>query len=117
MADQNTGAHLFEKDQLKTNDYNVLRNMKEGDISTAFESRDNEGREGNVIYKIIRLDKIIPSHTANLKDDYNTIRNMANNRQMQDAIENFIKEKQQTTYIRIDPLFRDCAFKREGWIK
>ena len=117
MADQNTGAHLFEKDQLKTNDYNVLRNMKEGDISTAFESRDNEGREGNVIYKIIRLDKIIPSHTANLKDDYNTIRNMANNRQMLDAIENFIKEKQQTTYIRIDPLFRDCAFKREGWIK
>ncbi|HKM30656.1 MAG: peptidylprolyl isomerase [Bacteroidales bacterium] len=117
MSDEETGSMLFEKDQLNTNDYNVLRNMKEGDISTAFESRDNEGREGNVIYKIIRLEKIIPAHTASFKEDYNIIQNMANNQQMLRAIENFIKEKQETTYIRIDPLFRDCAFKREGWIK
>ncbi|HOO69064.1 MAG: peptidylprolyl isomerase [Bacteroidales bacterium] len=117
MADENSGSMLFDKDQLKTNDYNVLKDMKEGDISPAFESRDNEGREGNVIYKIIRLDKIIPSHTANLEDDYNVIQNMAENKQRLDAIEAFIKEKQQTTYIRIDPLFRDCVFKRDGWIK
>jgi hypothetical protein len=42
---------------------------------------------------------------------------MAENKQRLDAIEAFIKEKQQTTYIRIDPLFRDCVFKRDGWIK
>lgn len=117
MADQNTGSMLFEKDQLKTSDYNILRNMKEGDVSAAFESRDNEGREGNVIYKIIRMDKIIPSHVANLKDDYNIIQDLAENKKQLEAIEEFIKEKQTTTYIRIDPLFRDCAFKREGWIK
>ncbi|HPV88224.1 MAG TPA: peptidylprolyl isomerase, partial [Bacteroidales bacterium] len=97
--------------------YNVLRDMKEKDISAAFESRDNEGREGNVIYKIIRLDKIIPSHVANLKDDYNIIQNIAENKKQLEAVEKFIKEKQTTTYIRIDPLFRDCTFKREGWIK
>ena len=117
MSDEETGSMLFEKDQLNTNDYNVLKNMKEGDISAAFESRDNEGREGNVIYKIIRLDKIIPAHTADLKEDYSLIQNMATNKQMLQAIEDFIKEKQETTYIRIDPLFRDCAFQREGWIK
>lgn len=117
MADQNTGSIFFEKDQLKTSDYNVLRDMKEKDISAAFESRDNEGREGNVIYKIIRLDKIIPSHVANLKDDYNIIQNIAENKKQLEAVEKFIKEKQTTTYIRIDPLFRDCTFKREGWIK
>ena len=91
--------------------------MKEGDISAPFESRDNKGREGNVIYKVIRLDKIIPAHMANLQDDYNVIQDMANNKARLDAVEKFIREKQQTTYIRIDPLFRDCAFKREGWIK
>ncbi len=117
MSDENSGSMIFDKDQLKTNDYNVLKDMKEGDISVPFESRDNEGREGNVIYKIIRLDKIIPSHVANLEDDYNVIKEMANNKARLDAVEKFIGEKQKTTYIRIDPLFRDCAFKREGWIK
>ncbi|HBG54468.1 MAG TPA: peptidylprolyl isomerase, partial [Rikenellaceae bacterium] len=117
MSDENSGSMLFDKDQLKTSDYNVLKDMKEGDISASFESRDNEGREGNVIYKIIRLDKIIPSHVANLQDDYNVIQDMAKNKASLDAVEKFIREKQQTTYIRIDPLFRDCAFRREGWIK
>ncbi|HOG25104.1 MAG TPA: peptidylprolyl isomerase [Bacteroidales bacterium] len=117
MSDENSGSMLFDKDQLKTSDYNVLKDMKEGDISAPFESRDNKGREGNVIYKVIRLDKIIPAHMANLQDDYNVIQDMANNKARLDAVEKFIREKQQTTYIRIDPLFRDCAFKREGWIK
>ncbi|HNR27565.1 MAG TPA: peptidylprolyl isomerase [Bacteroidales bacterium] len=117
MSDENSGSMLFDKDQLKTNDYNVLKDMKEGDISFAFESRDNEGRDGNVIYKIIRLDKIVPSHVANLQDDYYIIQNMSKEKESQNAVERFIKEKQQTTYIRIDPLFRDCPFKREGWIK
>ncbi|HNY23153.1 MAG TPA: peptidylprolyl isomerase [Bacteroidales bacterium] len=117
VAEQQSGSQRFDKDQLKASDYNMLKNLKEGEISAAFESRDNEGREGNVVYKIIKLEKIIPSHNANLKDDYNVIQNMANNKQMLDAIENFIREKQRITYIRIDPLFRDCTFKRDGWIK
>lgn len=117
LVDENTGSPLFEKDQLKTSDYAALKNLKVGELSSAFESRDNEGREGNVVYKIIRLERIIPSHVANLENDYNVILNMANNKQVSDAVEKFIKEKQRTTYIRIDPLFRDCAFKRDGWLK
>ena len=115
--DENSGSPLFEKDQLKANDYNVLKDMKAGDISEPFESRDNEGREGNVVYKIIKLERIIPSHVANIKEDYAILQNMANNKQTIDAVEKFIKEKQTVTYIRIDPLFRDCPFQRSGWIK
>ncbi len=117
VVDENSGSPLFEKDQLKANDYNVLKDMKAGDISEPFESRDNEGREGNVVYKIIKLERIIPSHVANIKEDYAILQNMANNKQTIDAVEKFIKEKQTVTYIRIDPLFRDCPFQRSGWIK
>jgi peptidyl-prolyl cis-trans isomerase SurA len=66
-GEQQSGSQRFDKDQLKASDYNMLKNLKEGEISAAFESRDNEGREGNVVYKIIKLEKIIPSHNANLK--------------------------------------------------
>ena len=117
MADPNTGASLFEKDQLKPADYAVIKDMKEGEISEPFESLDDEGRSGNLIYKILKLEKIIPSHTATVDADFAIIQNIANRKRQLDAISEFIKEKQAVTYIKIDDLFKQCNFEREGWIK
>ena len=117
MADENTGSSYFEKDQLKPNDYNVLRNMQEGDISEPFESLDNEGRNGNTIYKILYLEKILPAHVANYQDDYSTLIDEVNNKNAMKAIEEFITEKQKSTYIVIDPMFQGCDFERKGWVK
>ena len=64
MADPNTGSSYFEIDQLKPEDYAAIKNLKEGEISEPVESKDNEGRDGNTVYKIIRVDKIIPAHPA-----------------------------------------------------
>ena len=117
MVDENTGSMYFEKDQLKPADYYMLKDMKPGDISEPFESLDNEGRSGNTIYKLIKLEEIIPSHTANLKQDFMIIQNIANNRQQMDAVTKFIKEKQKTTLIIVDDAYRKCSFDNEGWFK
>jgi peptidyl-prolyl cis-trans isomerase SurA len=116
VSDPNTGSTYFEKDQLNPSDYLVLKDMKEGDISAPFQSTDNEGR-GNTIYKILKLEKIIPSHVATFKDDFSVLQNIANNKKQMDAIDNFVKEKQAITYIVVDPLFHKCPFDREGWLK
>ena len=117
LADEYTGSSYFEKDQLKPADYNVLKEMQEGDISEPFESLDNEGRSGNTIYKIIMLEKIIPSHVADYKTDFNVLLDDANMKNSNAAIDTFISEKQKSTYIVIDPLFKECNFMREGWVK
>lgn len=117
MSDQYTGSSYFEKDQLKPADYNILRNMKEGDISEPFESLDDEGNKGNTVYKILYLDRIIPSHPATFKDDYNDLIDEVQKKNSMEAIEKFIVEKQKTTYIVIDPLFHGCKFQHEGWLK
>ncbi|MFA6676033.1 MAG: peptidylprolyl isomerase [Bacteroidales bacterium] len=117
VADERTGDIFFEKDKLKPTDYAILKDMKVGDISEPFQSSDNEGRNGNTFYKIVKLDEIIPSHVANYDKDLYVLKNMAENKQSNDAIEKFIKEKQALTYIVIDPLFQNCNFKRSGWIK
>ena len=117
MVDENTGSMYFEKDQLKPADYYMLKDMKPGDISEPFESLDNEGRSGNTIYKLIKLEEIIPSRTANLKQDFMIIQNIANNRQQMDAVTKFIKEKQKTTLIIVDDAYRKCNFDNEGWFK
>ena len=116
MADQNTGSTLFEKDQLKPADYAVLKDMEIGDISAPFESLDNEGR-GQTIYKVIKLEEIVPSHTANLKQDFSVIQQIANHKKQTDAVDAFIKEKQKSNLIIIDDMFKKCDFEREGWVK
>ena len=116
LSDPYTGSSYFEKDQLKPTDYAVLKSMQEGETSEPFESLDNEGRNGNTIYKIIYLEKIIPSHTATYKDDYNDLLTELENKNAAEAIDKFIREKQKVTKVKIDPLFQGCEFKYDGWL-
>jgi peptidyl-prolyl cis-trans isomerase SurA len=115
MADPTSGSSYFEIDQLKPQDYAAIRNLKEGEISEPVESLDNEGRDGNLVYKIIKVDKIIPAHPATFEKDYSLMLMHAEDKVRQEAINKFIDEKIKTTYIIIDPLFKDCVFEREGW--
>lgn len=115
MADPNTGSSYFEIDQLKPQDYAAIADLKEGEISEPFESLDNEGRDGNLVYKIIKVDKIIPAHPATFSHDYTLMLAQARAELQEKAINDFIESKIGSTYIVIDPLFGDCDFEREGW--
>ena len=115
MSDPNTGSSYFEIDQLKPQDYAAIKDLKEGGISEPVESLDNEGRSGNTVYKIIKVDRIIPAHTASFSEDYDLMLSQVKQEKSVEAIDAFINEKIATTYIVIDPLFEDCAFNRDGW--
>ena len=115
MADPNTGSSYFEIDQMKPQDYVAIKDLKEGMITDPIESLDNEGRNGNTVYKIIRLDKIVPAHTASFTEDYNMLLAQAKQAKSMKAIDDFIDSKIGSTYIIIDPLFADCDFQRSGW--
>ena len=115
MADPNTGSSYFEIDQLKPQDYEAIRNLQVGEVSQPITSLDNEGRDGNLVYKIIRLDKIVPAHTANFETDYTELLNLVVQMKQMEAIDKFLDDKIDSTYIVIDPLFGDCDFSRKGW--
>ena len=115
MADPNTGSSYFEIDQLKPQDYAAIKDLKEGEVSEPIESLDNEGRDGNLVYKIVKVDKIIPAHPATFSNDYTLLLSQAKSELQEKAINDFIDKKIKTTYIVIDPLFGDCDFEREGW--
>lgn len=100
---------------MKPQDYAAVRDLKEGEISEPVESLDNEGRSGNTVYKIIKVDKILPAHTATFQNDYNLLLDQAKQKKSMDAIDEFVNSKIKSTYIVIDPLFIDCDFEREGW--
>ena len=114
MADQNTGSAYFEIDQLKPADYAAIKGLKEGEISEPFESTDNEG-QGHTVYKIIRVDKLIPAHTATFENDYDSLIEGVKNKRTMEAINTFVDKKIKDTFIYIDPIFKECEFSREGW--
>ena len=115
MADPNTGSAYFEIDQLKPQDYAAVQDLQPGEISEPIASLDNEGRDGNLVYKIVRLDKIVPAHTATFESDYTELLGLVRNQKTVEAIGKFLDDKIDTSYIIIDPLFGDCEFSRQGW--
>ena len=123
MADPNTGSSYFEIDRLKPAEYAAIKDLKEGEISSPFESTDNEGRDnghyidGKLCYKIIKVDKIIPAHTAAYENDFSQLQEQVKYSRQIKAIDKFLKEKIASTYIVIDPMFKDCEFNRGEWAK
>ena len=115
MSDPSTGSTYFEIDQIKPQDYTAIRDLKEGEVSLPIESLDNEGRNGNLVYKIIRVDKIIPAHTATFNEDYTELLQQVEASKKMKAIDDFITEKIASTFIVIDPMFRECEFSRKEW--
>lgn len=119
MADPATGSAYFEIDQLKPADYAAIKDLQPGEISEPVESLDNEGymqgRSGNTIYKIIKVDKIIPAHTATFENDYTQILETVKQQKQVAAVDEFLEGKIKDTYIIIDPMFGECEFSREVW--
>ena len=117
MADPNTGSAYFEIDQMKPQDYQAVSELEVGQISEPLESLDNESNSsnGNTVYKIVRLDKIVPAHTAKFENDYTELLGVVENEKRLEAVSKFVDDKIESTYITIDPLFKDCEFSRSQW--
>jgi len=109
-----TGTSLFEKDQIAPAEFFAIRNLKPGEISVPFESRD---QHANVVYKVVQLVRVIPAHKANLEQDYATIQMMAKRVKEHEEFIKWIERKQKTTYVRIDSEFKNCNFQLKNWGK
>ena len=106
VVNPQSNASSFELDELPTKDYYTIRNMEVGDVSEPFESTDHNHK---VCYKILYLKSRTEPHRANLKQDYMLLQNMALAEKNNEVMNAWYEEKKQSTYISIDPAFRDCV--------
>lgn len=111
---QNEGTTWFEPRELPAEVMAAIRNLKVGEISPVFETRDNTNQP---VYKIISIKSRRPAHKADLKLDYPYLQTIALNDKQQGKLAEWVEKKQKTMYIRIDPDFADCTFTHPGWIK
>ena len=104
----------FYKEYLMPADYNVIRRLKKGEVSDAFQTTD---LKNNQLSKIIKLVDVIPSHPATLEEDYLMIEEQALNAKKQREFRKWLNEKIDGMYVRIDPEFRDGEFDNKHWVK
>jgi peptidyl-prolyl cis-trans isomerase SurA len=108
------GTRLDLEQQLPPVDYNVVKKLKVGEISSPYETRDKNGK---VIIKIVKLKNIIPAHRANLENDFYIIQEIAKNHKKMKMVDQWLASKQIGTFIFIDKTYHSCTFKSKGWVK
>ena len=95
-------------------DYNAIRYLKKGEISSSFRTSDMSGNE---LAKIVKLVDVIPSHKATLEDDYLRLEQMALEQKQQKVFEKWLDEKINAMYVYIAPEYRDGEFRNKNWVK
>lgn len=107
------GSSEFEKSQINPAISSAIQDLKPGEISKPFESVDEKGK---VVFKIVQVKTLKPSHTANLVDDYQAIQELALRQKKEEFVEKWIDKKRESTYIRIVDEYLKCKFNYK-WIK
>jgi peptidyl-prolyl cis-trans isomerase SurA len=61
------------------------------------------------------VDKILPAHTATFENDFPLLQDEVKKERQMKAIDEFLEKKIEDTRIVIDPMFKDCEFRRQLW--
>ncbi|MCD8072073.1 MAG: peptidylprolyl isomerase [Alistipes sp.] len=103
------------KEMLPPDDFRALEKLQPGEISPAFQTTDGKMNKKS---KIVKLLEIIPSHPANLQEDYLELEKMALNEKRNAEYLKWLDKKIGGMFIRIDPEFRKHdEFENKSWLK
>lgn len=92
----------------------VVDGLEIGEISKPFIMTDARGK---TVCAIAKLKNRIKSHHASISEDFQILRGIVLNKKKEERINEWIREKQQSTYIRINENWCDCEFEYPGWVK
>lgn len=85
-----------------------ITNMEVGEVSNATSMMTEDQKEA---YCIVRVDKKLPQHRANLVDDYDRISTAALQEAKDKKLIEWSGKMIKNTYIRISDEYKDCDFR------
>lgn len=112
MYNKSTASSWFSLEQLPADVARVVDGLAVGEISQPFTwMLDN----GKTVCAIAKLRARTEAHQATFEDDYETMRLMYQAKLSDERIQEWIKKKQKSTYVRINSDSRNCEFKYPDW--
>ena len=108
-----TGDTRFELTKMDPILYNQIKNLEEGEISLPLLDEDQSGAKK---YKLLKVVKRYPEHTADYAQDYIRIKELALKDKQLKTIQKWMEEKIEDTYVNVNKANRSCTFKND-WLK
>lgn len=113
LPNAETGTSKFEMQELPQEIARAVNTMNVNEISKPFIMMNNQGKE---VCAIVKLKSRVKGHKATLTEDFQALKNLVLEKKQTEKLENWILEKQKSTYVRINEKWRNCDFKYPGWI-
>lgn len=113
LPNPNTGTSKFEMQELPQEIARAVNTMNVSEISKPFIMINSKGKE---VCAIVKLKSRVKGHKATLAEDFQALKDVVLEKKRAEKIEKWIKEKQKSTYVRINEKWRNCDFKYPGWI-
>ncbi|MBO5677254.1 MAG: peptidylprolyl isomerase, partial [Bacteroidaceae bacterium] len=88
--------------------------MEVGDISEAFIYKNTQGQE---VCAIVKLKSRIAAHRAHMTEDFQILKDVVLDKRALEMRKKWIEEKQKSTFVRINPEWRNCEFEYPNWGK
>ncbi len=112
-GDAKYASTLFRKEFLEPAEFSALSALKVGEISSPYMTYDSKA---NLIYKIVRLDEIVPAHAPNLSLDFEMIQEAAMQNKQMEEFDRWINRTIRKIYIYISPDYANAQFER-NWFQ
>lgn len=112
LTNPRSGAQTWDMQDLNDIDqqiYLLTDAMEKGDITAPSLYIDLFTNKQGV--RIVRLNERIPAHLANLDQDYALIKAAAENEKRQNVVDQWVKDKLSSFFIRLDEEYQQCAMK------
>ena len=111
---ERTRTSRFKMGELPAEIARVVEGLDVGEISKPFAMIDKSGKQQCCV---VKLKSRIKAHAATVNEDFQILSAIVRNRRCEEFLDNWIRDKQRTTYVRINPEWVTCDFKYPGWIK
>lgn len=113
MYNPENASSRFRMDELPVDVARVIDGVAVGEITQPFIWVLENGK---TVCAVAKLKSRTEAHQATMSDDYETLRYMYQAKLSDERIQQWIAEKQKTTYVRINKDSRNCEFVYPGWI-
>ena len=113
LINPTSGDTRFELTKLDPAIYNHILNLEDNEISPPILDED---RSGNKKYKILMVTNRYDEHQADFAKDYVKIKDLALKEKQLDAIEMWMSEKIDDTFVNVNRSYRNCDFSNK-WVK
>jgi peptidyl-prolyl cis-trans isomerase SurA len=113
MPNKETGTSKFQMQELPAEVAKMVDKMNVGEISKAFTMINDKGKE---VCAVVKLKSRINGHKATITDDYQELKETVLYKLRAEKLDKWIREKQKSTYVKINEDWIHCDFKYPGWI-